>query len=82
MPSFVISSRADLTMPRLSSRRVMSPSSPGIRRSRPRYMFEAMSSAGATASVWYTVSIPACLLSSGLLNSTRLPSSSSSPRSG
>ena len=40
-----------------------------------------MSRAGATARVWYTVSIPACRASVGFLNSTLVPSIRISPSS-
>jgi hypothetical protein len=69
-------------MPPPSSIRKMLPSGPGLRFSRPRNMFVAMSSAGETARVWYTVSIPAARASIGRLNCTGWPSSLISPSFG
>jgi hypothetical protein len=45
-------------------------------------MFEAMSSEGATARSWYTVSMPARRASPGERNRTGFPSRRISPRSG
>ena len=50
------------------------PSGPARRFSRPRNRFVAMSSAGATARSWYTVSMPAWRASSGDLKLTGSPS--------
>ena len=52
MPSELIWSFACLRIPAPSSIRSTEPSGPALRSSRPRNMFPAMSSEGATAKVW------------------------------
>ena len=52
MPRLAIDVPASSFMPPLSSIRSTEPSGPLRRRSRPRNMLAAMSSAGATARVW------------------------------
>ena len=58
------------------------PRKPVLRISRPRYRFAAMSSAGDTASVWNTVSMPASRASCVLRKSTASPATSIVPESG
>ena len=72
MPSAIICALARLRMPLPSNIRMTEPSGPGLRNSRPRKRLVAMSRAGATASVWYTVSIPATRASMRLAELNRL----------
>src|ERR1700761_8097726 len=82
MPSRVTWSWASRRMVAVSSMRNTCPSGPRLRISRPRYRLVAMSRAGATASVWNTVSMPASLACCTLRKWTGWPSRYSWPSSG